>query len=62
MTENTNHTDITELSNNVLIGVKKAVDKLIKQNAANDEVMVIGDKDGNFTIVPAKDLLNEDSK
>jgi len=62
MTENNNHTEISELSNRILNGVKKAVQKLIKSNAANDEDMVIGDKDGNFKIVPAKELLKGLSK
>ena len=62
MTENNNHTDISELSNKILNGVKKAVQKLIKSNAANDEDMVIGDKDGGFKIVPAKELLKGLSK
>ena len=49
----------TELSEKVLIGVKKAVRKLIEINAANNEEMVIGDKDGNVKIVSAKDLLKK---
>lgn len=52
-----NTTNIAELSERVLLGVKKAVRKLIETNAANDEDMVIADKDGNFKIVPAKELL-----
>ena len=62
MTEKNNYTDISELSNKVLVGVRKAVQKLIKSNAANDEDMVIGDKDGNFKIVAAKELLKGLSK
>jgi hypothetical protein len=57
MTSDYKHIDISELSNNVLGGVRKAVQKLIKANAANDEDMVIGEKDGNYKIVPAKELL-----
>jgi hypothetical protein len=62
MTGDNNHTDISELSNKILSGVKKAVQKLIKVNAANDLDMVIGDKDGNFKIIPAKELLKGLSK
>ena len=62
MTENNNHTDISELSNKILAGVQKAVQKLIKFNAANDEDMVIGNKDGSFKIVSAKELLKGHSK
>jgi len=57
MIENNQHTDISELSIKILGGVKMAVRKLIKNNAANDEDMVIGDKDGSFKIVSAKELL-----
>ncbi len=53
------NTNISELSDNILSGVKKAVKKLIKLNAANDEDMVVGNKDGSFKIVPAKELLKE---
>ena len=56
------NTNIAELSNKVLNGVKKAVRKLIETNAANDEDMVIGNKDGSFKIVPAKELLKGLSK
>lgn len=56
------NTNIAELSNKVLGGVKKAVRKLIETNAANDEDMVIGNKDGSFKIVPAKELLKGLSK
>lgn len=49
--------NITELSERVLQGVNKALRKLIENNAAKGETMVIGDKDGSFRNVPAKDLL-----
>ena len=52
-----NNINISELSAKVLSGVQKAVHKLIEINAAKNEDMVIGDKDGNFKIVPAKELL-----
>ncbi len=50
-------TDIAELSEKVLIGLRKALRKLVESSAANNENLVIGDKDGNITIVPAKELL-----
>jgi hypothetical protein len=62
MTENNRHIDISELSNRILIGTRKAVQKLIKYNAANGADMVIGDVDGNFKIVSAKELLRSPSK
>lgn len=49
--------NITDLSDKVLKGVQKAVNELIEANAAKGEDMVIGNKDGSFKIVPAKDLL-----
>jgi hypothetical protein len=56
MPENSKN-DIAELSEKVLAGVQKALRKLVEINAANDEEMVVGDKDGNVRTVPAKDLL-----
>ena len=61
MIENRN-TNISELSDKVLRGVKKAVRKLVETNAVNNEDMVIGNKDGSFKIVPAKELLKNLSK
>ena len=55
-------TDISELSEQVLRGINKALQKLIETNAANDQDMVIGDKEGNVKIVPAKELLKGLSK
>ena len=56
MPENSKN-DIAELSEKILAGVQKALRKLVETNAANDEEMVVGDKDGNVRTVPAKDLL-----
>lgn len=53
-----NTTNIADLSDKVLKGVQKAVNNLIEANAAKGEDMVIGDEDGSFKIVPAKDLLS----
>ena len=51
-------TDITELSEKVLLGIKKALKKLVETSAVNNEELVIGDKDGKITNIPAKDLLH----
>ncbi len=48
---------MAELSEKVLTGVRKALRKLVETSAANNESLVIGDKDGNIKIVPAKDLI-----
>lgn len=53
--------NITDLSDKILIGVQKAISNLIQVNAAKGESMVIGEKDGSFKIVPAKDLLPPNS-
>lgn len=51
-------TNIADLSEKVLGGVQKAVSNLIQANAEKGQDMVIGNKDGSFKIVPAKDLLS----
>ena len=51
--------NIADFSDKVLKGVQKAVSDLIQTNAVKGEDMVIGDKDGGFKIVPAKDLLSQ---
>lgn len=50
--------NIADLSDKILKGVQKAVNDLIQANAAKGENMVIGEKDGSFKIIPAKDLLS----
>jgi hypothetical protein len=50
-------TDIDELSEKVLQGMKIALKELVETSARNNEELVIGDKDGNIMDVPAKDLL-----
>jgi hypothetical protein len=54
---NRRRTDISELSEKVLEGLKKAFRKLVETSAASNEELVVGDKNGNFKSVPAKDLL-----
>lgn len=49
--------NIKELSEKVLRGVQEALRKLAEERAANNEELIIGDKDGNVKSVPAKDLL-----
>jgi hypothetical protein len=50
-------TEISELSEKVLTGLRKALRRLIENSAANNESLVIADKDGNIKTVPAKELL-----
>jgi hypothetical protein len=49
--------NVSELSEKVLKGLKKALRKLFETRAANNQELVVGDKYGNFKSVPAKDLL-----
>jgi len=49
--------DVSELSEKVLIGLRKALRKLVENSAANNEDLVVGDKDGNIKVVAAKELL-----
>jgi hypothetical protein len=58
----TNKTDITELSEKVLQGLRKALKSLVERKAANNENLVIADKDGNIKVIPAKELLHLVSK
>jgi hypothetical protein len=41
----------------ILQGIKKARKKLVETSAANNEDLVISDKEGNVKKIPAKDLL-----
>jgi hypothetical protein len=51
-------TNVNELAEKVLEGMKKALKKLVETKAKNNQDLVIGDKDGNIRTVPAKDLLD----
>jgi hypothetical protein len=51
-----------ELRNKIMAGIRKAVTNLVIISAANNEVLVIADKEGNVKHVPAKDLLHLISK
>jgi hypothetical protein len=50
---------ISDLSDKVLTGLKKAFRKLVETSAANNRELVVGDKHGSFKSVPAKDLLKD---
>lgn len=49
--------DINEFASKVLEGMKRANRKLVEAAAANNESLIIGEKDGSFKAVPAKELL-----
>jgi hypothetical protein len=50
-------TDMDEFAEKVLDGVNKALRKLVETSALNDQSLVIGDDNGGFKTVPAKELL-----
>ncbi|CAN5519864.1 hypothetical protein BH09BAC6_BH09BAC6_27670 [soil metagenome] len=50
-------TGIDELADKIIIGINKALRKLVETSAANNESLVVGDKDGHIKTVPAKELL-----
>lgn len=52
-----NDKSISESSQQLLNGLKKAFNKLVAEKAAKDQSLIIGDQDGNFKEVPAKELL-----
>jgi hypothetical protein len=57
MTREESQAELDELADKVLIGVNRAIRKLVEVSAANNAELVIGDKDGNVRSVPAKELL-----
>lgn len=48
-----------ELFEKIKLGVEIARRKLVEERASKNENLIIGDKDGHFKSVPAKDLLNQ---
>jgi hypothetical protein len=54
--------EISELASKVLTGINKAVRKLVEKSAANNEELIIGNQDGTFKSVPAKELLKTMTK
>lgn len=46
-----------QLPEKILQGIQIALRELAETSAANNEELIIGDKDGNVKSVPAKDLL-----
>jgi len=52
-------TDINELSLQIAASINKANRKMAEDAAANNESLIVGDKNGGFKSVPAKDLLKD---
>lgn len=56
LNKNQNRLD-DEFINKVLFGIRKAVRKLVEASAANNEMLVIGDKDGKPKYISGKEAL-----
>jgi len=52
-----NNLPISDFAKSILEGTRKALRKLVETSAANNQNLVIGEKDGKPMIIPAKDLL-----
>ena len=48
---------IDKLSHDILEGIRKSSRQLIEKSAANNEELIVADKNGNPVSVPAKELL-----
>ncbi|WP_121808631.1 hypothetical protein [Mucilaginibacter kameinonensis] len=57
MTTKVKKGDMDDFEAKVLEGMKRANRKLVEAAAANNESLIIGEKDGSFKAVPAKELL-----
>jgi hypothetical protein len=52
-----NKTIEDDFFNKVLDGIRKASKRMAEKSAANNEDLIVADKDGNPTSIPAKELL-----
>jgi|GEM_PF-1147769 len=57
MIVNNEEISFDELSDNILIGINRALRKLVEKTAAADDTLIIGNEDGTCKEVPAKELL-----
>ena len=55
--ENKQASGTDKLSFDILEGIRKASKKLIVKSAANNEELIVADKNGHPVSVPAKELL-----
>jgi hypothetical protein len=59
MITKTANSELDILTEKVMTGINKAVRKLVETSAANNESLIVGDKNGNPISVPAKELLKK---
>jgi hypothetical protein len=50
-------TELDEFTKKIIDGVNKGLRKLVETSAANNRSLVVGDDNGGFKTVPAKELL-----
>jgi hypothetical protein len=50
--------NVNNISEKIMLGMRKALKKLVETNAANNKDLVIKGKDGKAQRVPAKELLH----
>jgi hypothetical protein len=53
------NSNINDLSEKLLQGMKKALKKLVETNAANNKDLVVKGKDGKPERIPAKELMHK---
>ena len=57
MIVHTKSTEFDEFAEKILQGVNKAVRELVETSAINNKSLIVGDNNGGFKSVPAKELL-----
>lgn len=55
--ESNKKSGVDKLSTAILEGIRKASRRLVEKSAANNEDLIVADKNGNPISVPAKELL-----
>lgn len=51
--------DLDEFSQKIMVGVRKAVRKMIEERAEIGEVVMVGDGEEGYKYVPARELLEK---
>lgn len=51
--------DEMDLASKVIEGIRRANRKMVEAAAANNESLIVGDDNGGFMAVPAKELLKK---
>jgi len=51
--------DLDEFSQKIMVGIRKAVRKMIEERAEIGEVVMVGDGEEGYKYVPARELLEK---